>query len=315
MRLRHSITLLLLLAALVMSAWGEEPAGGKEDQNSTKAHAHHGLPKKAPLLFHGIGGDKKTGKVGPLAVTNSMFVMFIVAAGIIFFAQAATRKAKLIPSGLQNFVEWLVESLYDFFGSILGPDLVKRTFWFFATVFILILFSNWFGLIPGLGTVGWAEPGHHNEHVTTPLMRGVNADLNMTLSMALIFMVLWLYWCIREIGIGGFIGHIFNVKGHGGGLFGILLVLVFLMVGIIEVVSIGVRPVALTFRLYGNIFAGENMLETVMAMGGLFFGWLAVLPFYFLELLVGLVQALVFALLTSVLTALMCEHHDDGKAH
>jgi len=73
--------------------------------------------------------------------------------------------------------------------------------------------------------------------------------------------------------------------------------------------------VALTFRLYGNIFAGENMLETVMAMGGLFFGWLAVLPFYFLEILVGLVQALVFALLTSVFTALMCEHHDEGKAH
>ena len=315
MRLRHPITLLLLLATLVMPAWGEESANTKSDDNGTKAHVHHGLPKKAPLLFHGIGGDKETGKVGPLAVTNSMFVMFIVAGGIIFFAQAATRKAKLIPSGLQNFVEWLVESLYDFFGSILGPDLVKRTFWFFATVFILILFSNWFGLIPGLGTVGWAEPGHHNEHVTTPLMRGVNADLNMTLSMALIFMVLWLYWCIREIGIGGFIGHIFNVKGHGGGLFGIFLVLVFLMVGIIEVVSIGVRPVALTFRLYGNIFAGENMLETVMAMGGLFFGWLAVLPFYFLEILVGLVQALVFALLTSVFTALMCEHHDEGKAH
>jgi F-type H+-transporting ATPase subunit a len=92
-------------------------------------------------------------------------------------------------------------------------------------------------------------------------------------------------------------------------------VVVFIFVGLIEVVSIGVRPVALTFRLYGNIFAGENMLETVMKLGGPYLGWLAVLPFYFLEILVGLVQALVFALLTSVFTALMCEHHEEGNAH
>lgn len=313
MFLRQPIALLLLLTALAWPALGEGSAPGMGDDNASQGAAHHGLPKDAPILFHGLNGDPKTGKVGPLAVTNSMLVMFIVAAGIIFFAQAATRKAKLIPSGLQNLVEWLVESLYDFFESIVGPKLVKRTFWFFATIFILILFANWFGLIPGLGTIGWNVDSHG--HVHTPLMRGVNADLNMTLSMAAIFMVLWLYWCIREIGVKGFMGHLFNVSGHGGGFFGLFLVVVFIFVGLIEVVSIGVRPVALTFRLYGNIFAGENMLETVMHQGGLYFGWLAVLPFYFLEILVGLVQALVFALLTSVFTALMCEHHDEGKAH
>ena len=244
-----------------------------------------------------------------------MVVMLIVAAGIILVVQLATRKAKMIPSGLQNFVEWLVESLYDFFESVLGAHMVKKTFWFFATIFIFILFSNWAGLLPGLGTIGWAEPGHHNEHISNPLLRGVNADLNMTLAMAAIFMVLWLYWCIREIGPGGFVGHIFAVKGHGSGFFGIFLVVVFICVGVIEVVSIGVRPVALTFRLYGNVFAGENMLEAVMMMAGPYFGWLAVLPFYLLEVLVGLVQALVFALLTSVFTALMCEHHGEEHSH
>ena len=91
--------------------------------------------------------------------------------------------------------------------------------------------------------------------------------------------------------------------------------MVFICVGVIEVVSIGVRPVALTFRLYGNVFAGENMLEAVMIMGGPYLGWLAVLPFYLLEVLVGLVQALVFALLTSVFTALMCEHHGEEHSH
>ena len=259
------------------------------------------LPPNAVELF----------KIGPLPVTNSMVVTWIVALGIIFVVQLATRNVKLVPEGIQNFVEFLVEGLYDFFRSVVGDHMIHRTFWFLATAFIFILFANWFGLIPGLGTIGWAEPGHHNEHITEPLMRGMNADLNMTLAMATIFMGLWLYWSLTEQGVGGFAGHIFSVKGHGGGLLGTFLVIVFIFVGLIEVVSIGVRPVALTFRLYGNVFAGENILETVMAMGGLYFGWLAVLPFYLLELLVGLVQALVFALLCAVFTALMGEKHDD----
>jgi F-type H+-transporting ATPase subunit a len=276
-------------------------------ENHADGHAgeHHGLSPHAPVIH----------EIGPLQITNSMVVTIVVALLIILFAQVATSNVQLIPSGLQNFVELLVESLYGFFESILGPDMVKQTFWFFGTIFIFILFSNWFGLIPGLGTIGWAEPGQHSEHITEPLLRGVNADLNMTLGMAALFMVLWLYWSIKAIGVGGFLGHIFNVKGHGAGFFGIFLVVVFIFVGLIEVVSIGVRPVALTFRLYGNIFAGENILETVMALGGPYFGWLAVLPFYVLEILVGLVQALVFALLTSVFTALMCEHHGEEHAH
>ena len=320
---KHPIAILILLATLAFPVWAGSPVHSNKDDNGSvkntdhngtqSDHAHQGLPKRAPLLFYGIGGDAKTDKVGPLAVTNSMLVMFVVAIGIILIAQAATRRAQLIPSGLQNFVEWLVESLYGFFESIVGPKLVKKTFWFFATVFILILFSNWFGLLPGLGTIGWDVDSHG--HVHKPLLRGVNADLNMTLSMAAIFMVLWLVWCIQEVGVKGFVGHLFNVTGHGAGFFGIFLVVVFIFVGLIEVVSIGVRPVALTFRLYGNIFAGENMLETVMKLGGPYLGWLAVLPFYFLEILVGLVQALVFALLTSVFTALMCEHHEEGNAH
>jgi len=90
---------------------------------------------------------------------------------------------------------------------------------------------------------------------------------------------------------------------------------IFFFVGVIEVISIAFRPVSLSFRLYGNIFAGENILEAMMNLGGPWLGWLLPLPFYFLELLVGLVQALVFALLTSVFTALMCTHEDDSHGH
>ena len=211
----HRLLLVItLIAALPFPAlFGAEEAAaesapaGESHHGDDHKEKHHGLPKTAPVLYHGIGGDAETGKIGPLAITNSMVVMFVVAVGIIVVAQLATRNAQLIPSGLQNFVEWLVESLYGFFEDVLGAHMVKKTFWFFATIFIFILFSNWFGLLPGLGTIGWAEPGHHNEHISNPLLRGVNADLNMTLAMAAIFMVLWLFWSLQAVWPGGFLTY------------------------------------------------------------------------------------------------------------
>src|SRR5204862_6098816 len=108
-------------------------------------------------------------------ITNSMLVPWIVAAGIIILSQIATRRVEAIPSGIQNFWEWLVECVHNFLENIIGRDLVAKGFWFFATIFIFILFVNWFGLIPGIGTVGW---GHYdatgNFHVDRPLLRGGN---------------------------------------------------------------------------------------------------------------------------------------------
>lgn len=289
--LRLWIVVFVLLGFPVLGLGAEADGGAK-----------HGLTPDAVRLF----------ELGPLAVTNSMLVTWVVAGLLILFSQLAVRKAKLIPSGWQNFWEWLVESLYGFFEDILGAKLVKKTFWFFSTVFIFILFSNWFGLLPGVGTIGWGTEDSGGEfHLTKPLLRGVNADLNMTAAMALAFFALWIVWAVQANGFGGVAAHIFQVKGHGASFLGIFLVAVFLFVGVIEIVSILVRPLALMFRLYGNIFAGENILETLLHMGGFWFGWLFALPFYFLELLVGLVQALVFALLTSVFTMLICRH--DGE--
>ncbi|MBK1792232.1 F0F1 ATP synthase subunit A [Persicirhabdus sediminis] len=266
-----------------------------------------GLPQHAPTL---------TPEGFPFPISNSMVMVWMAAAIIILFAQVATRKMALVPTGLQNFAEWLVESLYNFLKGILGEHLVKRTFWFFGTIFILILVNNWIGLLPGVGTVGWDAHGH--EHVSHPLMRGGNADLNMTLAMSLTFAVLWLYWAITENGVKGFFAHIFAPKGKFGGPMKIMMILVFGMVGLIEVASIALRPVALSFRLYGNIFAGENLLEGMMMLGlPNWLMWLPPLPFYFLELLVGVIQALVFMLLTAVFLKLICEHddHDEDHAH
>ena len=207
----------------------------------------------------------------------------------------------------------------DFLEGIIGPDLAKKTFWFFATIFIFILFTNWFGLIPGVGTIGWGTPDAqgHLHHISRPLFRGVNADLNMTSAMAMIFFVCWTVWALQANGVKGFFAHLFGAKGDTTGALKALMVVVFFAVGILEVVSIMFRPISLSFRLYGNVYAGENMLES-MANIVPSLGWLIPIPFYFLEVLVGLVQALVFMLLTAVFTLLICQHeegHGHEKAH
>src|SRR6267143_6484042 len=253
-------------------------------------------------------------QIGKFAVTNSMLVTWIVAAGIIVFAQVATRNIKPIPTGIQNFWEWLVEGLYNFLESIVGRELMRKTFWFFATIFIFILFVNWFGLIPGVGTIGW---GHYDPtglfHVDRPLLRGGNADLNMTTAMAAIFFALWIVWALQAQGIGGFLKHLFAPKGETTGILKVLMAVIFFMVGWLEVISILFRPISLSFRLFGNIYAGESILEAMSTMNPYLAPFLP-LPFYFMEILVGIVQALVFMLLTAVFTMLIAQH-DHGPEH
>jgi F-type H+-transporting ATPase subunit a len=292
------LALFLSLAGLPASGLGAEEAGAE-------GGGEHGLPAKAVELW----------KIGGLPVTNSMIVTWVVALGLIIFAQVATRKMEAVPSGAQNFIEWMVESLHDFLDGIIGHELVKKTFWFFATIFIFILFANWMGLFPGFGTIGYVirDSSGHVEHVAAPILRGINADLNMTLGMSLTFFFCWTLWALQTNGPIGFLKHLFAPKGETTGMLKLLMIVVFLAVGVLEVVSILFRPVSLSFRLFGNIFAGENMLE---AMARLVPGWLGSvlipIPFYFMELLVGIVQALVFMLLTAVFTMLICQHDEEG---
>jgi F-type H+-transporting ATPase subunit a len=296
-RFAIALAALLFIGSLFgADAFAADPAHGEGE--------HHGLTEYAPRI-----------QVGPFAITNSMIVTWIVAIGMIGFAQYATRNIKEVPDGAQNFWEWLVESLHNFLEGVIGHDLVKKTFWFFATIFIFILFTNWAGLIPGVGTIGWGIPNAQGglDHLTRPLFRGTNADLNMTLAMAMIFFICWIWWALQANGPGGFIKHIFGPKGHTEGFMKVMMFVVFALVGVLEVVSILFRPVSLSFRLYGNVFAGENMLET-MAMIVPELAWLIPIPFYFMELLVGLVQALVFMLLTAVFTLLICTH-EEGEHH
>ena len=301
------------------ATWAKAPAPSGEaapaeavgEAGTVGAHvsaheAPEGLPQNAPLLI-----DTKYFKFN-----SSMLITWVVALALILSAQLATRRIKDVPEGAQNFWEWLVESLYNFLQTIIGPTLVKQTFWFFATIFIFILTLNWFSLIPGVGTIGWGIPNEAGAltHISQPILRGPNADLNMTLAMSMIFFACWIYWALKANGPGGFLMHLFAPKGEVSGfLLKGMMVVLFFAVGLLEVISILFRPVSLSFRLFGNIFAGENMLEQMTQLGGVAFGWLFPIPFYFMELLVGFVQALVFMLLTAVFTLLIMP--EEGHKH
>ena len=259
----------------------------------------NGLPQFAPEIARVFG----------FPITNSMVVSWIVALGLIIFAQFATRKMDQVPQGAQNFLEWLVGGLHEFLEGIIGPHMTKRTFWFFATIFIFILSANWLGLLPGVGTIGWGHATAHGFVVDEPFIRGANADVNLTFAMALVFFACWIVWSLQELGLKGFLKELFAPKGETTGPLKVLMVTVFFAAGCLEIISILFRPISLSFRLYGNIFAGESLLDAMARLvPGL--GWLVPLPFYFLELLMGLVQALVFMLLTAVFTLLMCQHEE-----
>jgi F-type H+-transporting ATPase subunit a len=293
----------LLVASVAISPYFFVPLASGNPQAMLPELASHGLSAKAVEIARPLG----------FPITNSMIVSWVVAFGLIAFAQFATRKMTPIPAGTQNFFEWLVESLYNFISGIIGPHLTDRTFWFFASIFLFILSANWAGLIPGVGSIGW---GHHTDHgfvISQPVLRGANADVNMTLAMALVFFASWVVWAFREVGAKGFVKEIFAPKGESAGVLKLLMIVVFFAAGCLEIVSILFRPISLSFRLYGNIFAGENLLE---AMSKLVpgFGWLVVIPFYFLELIMGIVQALVFMLLTAVFTMLICQHESETAA-
>jgi F-type H+-transporting ATPase subunit a len=256
--------------------------------------------------------------------TNSFVFTVIVTGLIVIAARAATRRMELVPKGRQNFIEALVETLYSTFENIVGRRMITKVFPVIATLFIFICAANWFGLVPGVGTIGWGKPGPgfwSLSEIDRPLLRPADADLNMTLGMAVMFMILWLIWTLRDVGLLGLIKEIFGPKGEVKGPLGPFLVVIFLFVGLIEVLSILLRPVSLSLRLFGNIFAGETLLHTMTNLGAGLptpLNWITSvifpLPFFFLELLVGVLQALVFSALCGVYIRLSTSHGEAGGA-
>lgn len=266
-----------------------------------------------PLFGAGAGGVSLTAEkafsIGPFPVTNSMITSWIISLTIILVIRLLVGKTSLIPSKGQLFVESIVGGLRNVVEPIVGRKLFFPSFWLLSGLFIFILIQNWSGLLPGVGSVGYYdETGKY-----TSLIRPGNADLNMTLALAAVANLAWLYFIFKYEGLKSIVVHIFGNKADKNevGIYTFIgLIPIFFAVGVIEVISIMFRPVSLSFRLFGNVYGGESLLHKMFTIvPG--FEWIVPVPFYFMEILIGLVQALVFMLLIAVFIGLMCNHGDE----
>jgi F-type H+-transporting ATPase subunit a len=267
------------------------------------------------LLFHPIFAEEglpaapvKLFSVEGFEINNSMIAAIITSIIIVIVVQVAMRAPKLVPDGLQNGVEWVVESLSNFIESITGRETMLRGFWYFGGLFVFVFAENLLALLPGVGTIGYGHGEGWNFKVTQPFLRGANANANMTAAYAAIFFVMWFYWCIRGIGVGGVFKDIFGSKVKFSNFFlNALFALLFFAVGLIEVATIlFIRPIAFTFRLYGNIFGGESFLDTIYrSTPNHFLATLFLIPGYMWEFVVAFIQAFVFFILTVVFTGIL----------
>ena len=252
-------------------------------------------------------------KIGPLPVTNSMVCTWIVAAIIFVIVRFSTWNMKEMPSGAQNVMETVIEGWRDLAESVLEPRVARWVFPYAATFFIFILISNLMDLLPGVGSIGYGVPSRSSSlpfaigHAGTPFLRPPTTDTNLTVAMAAIYFVMSTFWALRYNGPIGLVKHIFGVKLKTSKWFFPPLLLLFIFIGLTEMISIViVRPVALAMRLYGNIFGGENLLTMTLTHKPLILGVLSSLPFYFFELLVCFLQAFVFAMLTIAFVGTLC---------
>jgi F-type H+-transporting ATPase subunit a len=264
------------------------------------------VPAAAPALY--------TVPVLGLPITNSMVCTWVVAGLILVIVRATTpRKIQEIPSGMQNVLEALVEGWENLIGDILDKRVARWVFPFATTFFIFILISNLTDLVPGVGSIGFFSADRSS---FTPLFRPPTTDANLTVAMAGIFLVMSLYWAVRYNGVWGLVKHIFGVKMETNKLMYPLFFLLFLFIGAMELLSIAfARPVALAMRLYGNVFAGQSILDMIFHSHSLVFSLVLSSFMYFYETFVCLVQAFVFAMLVVAFVGTLCSHTDEERAH
>jgi len=273
--------------------------------------------------------------LGGFTITNTLIATWLTMVVLMLLFRAATSNMHLVPSGLQNLIETGTEALFKFVAATAGEHNGRKFFPLIGTIFFFVMVNSWLSLVPGFGTIGvihHAEHGHaavpfakmgpvavmlpnaqplqEGQHapegfvdgVLVPILRGANTDLNTTLAIALTAMLFIQIWGIQANGLGYFskfinVGRI--MKGQVG------LGIIDFVVGIIETVGEFARIISFSFRLFGNMFAGEVLLAVIVFL----VPWILVLPFYGLELFVGIVQALVFSGLTVVYATMAAAGH------
>lgn len=273
--------------------------------------------------------------LGSLAITNAVLTTWLVMILLIVLAVLATRRvprdmsrasnADLVPSGLQNLFEMIIEGVYNMTRSVAGAW-TPKFFPVVATIFIFVLFSNYSGLLPGVGSIGLLEHPHEGAgfvangsvltatpsanaeegFIVVPFLRAPSADLNFTLALAIVTVILTQYYGIKSQG-GAYFKKFFDVSGFKQGA---LMGVIGIFVGILELIGELSRLLSFSFRLFGNIFAGEVLLMVI----GFLVPYFASLPFYGLELFVGFIQAAVFMMLAVVFMSMATQGHG-GEHH
>jgi F-type H+-transporting ATPase subunit a len=253
--------------------------------------------------------------ISAFTVTNTLiasWLTIIVLAVLFYFS---TRKMKLIPGGLQNFAEFIVETMLNFVKGVAGEKQARTLFPIVATIFLYVLTNAWLALLPFFGTIGITE---HNG-AFLPFLRAANTDINLTFSIALISFILIEYWGLRSLGSLRYLNSFLNLGQLRDGfksLFrgkikpafsGIFFGFINLFIGGIEALSHLIRIVSFTFRLFGNMTAGEILLLIVTFL----VPFVVSIGVYGLELLVGILQALIFAGLTLVFGIIAMAPHEE----
>ncbi|MFA6006637.1 MAG: F0F1 ATP synthase subunit A [Candidatus Paceibacterota bacterium] len=236
---------------------------------------------KAEELFH----------IGSLPITNTYLVSFLALFGLVVVGMILNEKIKLSVGWLQNIVEVVLEALLELMESVLGSrEAAEKYLPLIATIFLFVITSNWLGLLPGMGSILF-----HTEEGIVPLLRSPASDLNFTLAIAISSVVAANLLGMIKLGFFGHLGKFFNFSDP-----------INFFVGILELVSEFAKVVSFSFRLFGNVFAGEVLLTIVAFL----VGYIVPLPFMFLEIFVGFIQAFVFAMLTLVFLGLHTTSHD-----
>ena len=232
------------------------------------------------------------------AVTNTLLSAWFATVMLVLFFVLGSRKKSLVPGRFQSLVETLIEAALNFCGSVLGPEMGRKAFPVVATIFFFVLFNAWLALLPFYQFLGFTKDGEIKAH----LLRSAGTDLNFPLALALISFVFVEYWGIRSHGLGYFkkffaIGGLLRLRPSG---------LIDAFVGFLELISEFVRIVSFTFRLFGNMTAGEILVVMITFL----VPFVAVEFVFGLELLVGLIQAVIFASLTLVFLSVAVSHQE-----
>jgi F-type H+-transporting ATPase subunit a len=214
-------------------------------------------------------------------ISNSLITGWLSMLILIVLFGLATRSMRLVPTGIQNLGETAIEALLGLAENVAGKEKGREFFALFGSIFLFVLVNNWLELLPGFTN---ATIFVRQAEGAVPLFRSPSADLNFTLALALTAIFMVQFWSIKHTGVAGWGSKFINLRGGPIGL----------VVGLLELISEVSRIISFSFRLFGNLFAGDVLLSVIPSL----IPWVVVLPFMALEVFVGLIQALIFSLLT-----------------